>query len=81
MKDKWMNIGFEEDELKPYTEPMPDLNDQMRIGKLYFININFSDYKEKKNFNLFIIKINLNLNYINNKKKQPKRFHDKRVIF
>ena len=33
MKDKWMNIGFEEDELKPYNEPMPDLNDQSRIGK------------------------------------------------
>ncbi len=33
MKDKWMNIGFEEDELKPYNEPLPDLNDQMRIGK------------------------------------------------
>ena len=33
MKDKWMNIGFEEDELKPYNEPLPDLNDQMRIGE------------------------------------------------
>jgi MAP/microtubule affinity-regulating kinase len=31
MKDKWMNIGYEEDELKPYTEPMPDLNDQSRV--------------------------------------------------
>lgn len=36
MKDKWMNIGFEEDELKPYNEPLPDLNDQGRIGK-YFL--------------------------------------------
>ena len=39
MKDKWMNIGFEEDELKPYTEPLPDLSDQMRIGKFLFFNI------------------------------------------
>lgn len=31
MKDRWMNIGFEEDELKPYMEPKPDLNDQARI--------------------------------------------------
>jgi MAP/microtubule affinity-regulating kinase len=32
MKDKWMNIGFEaDDELKPYTEPLPDLSDQSRI--------------------------------------------------
>lgn len=34
-----MNIGFEEDELKPYTEPMPDLNDQMRIGKIKYLII------------------------------------------
>lgn len=34
-----MNIGFEEDELKPYTEPMPDLNDQMRIGKINYLII------------------------------------------
>lgn len=34
MRDKWMNIGFEEDELKPYNEPLPDLSDQLRIGKL-----------------------------------------------
>ena len=33
MKDKWMNIGYEEDELKPYMEPEVDLNDQLRIRK------------------------------------------------
>jgi MAP/microtubule affinity-regulating kinase len=47
MKDKWMNIGFEEDELKPYTEPLPDLSDQMRIGK-FFENL-FKDFYIKKN--------------------------------
>ncbi|XP_070508283.1 serine/threonine-protein kinase MARK2-like isoform X7 [Chironomus tepperi] len=31
MKDKWMNMGYEDDELKPYVEPQPDLNDQKRI--------------------------------------------------
>ena len=31
MKDRWMNIGFEDDELKPYMEPQADLNDQARI--------------------------------------------------
>lgn len=31
MKDKWMNIGFEDDELKPYVEPPPDINDPLRI--------------------------------------------------
>lgn len=34
MKDKWMNIGYEEDELKPFTEPEPDLSDPIRIGKI-----------------------------------------------
>lgn len=28
-----MNMGYEEEELKPYVEPQPDLNDQKRIGK------------------------------------------------
>lgn len=32
MKDRWMNIGYEDDELKPYTEPEPDINDPKRIG-------------------------------------------------
>ncbi|XP_059350379.1 serine/threonine-protein kinase MARK2-like isoform X5 [Daphnia carinata] len=31
MKDKWMNMGHEEDELKPYSEPEVDLSDQKRI--------------------------------------------------
>ncbi|KAH7941435.1 hypothetical protein HPB49_013684 [Dermacentor silvarum] len=33
MKDKWMNIGYEDDELKPYLEPETDLGDSKRIGK------------------------------------------------
>ncbi|XP_017837099.1 serine/threonine-protein kinase MARK2 isoform X4 [Drosophila busckii] len=33
MSDKWMNMGFEEDELKPYIEPKQDLADPKRIGK------------------------------------------------
>ncbi|XP_037948686.1 serine/threonine-protein kinase MARK2 isoform X5 [Teleopsis dalmanni] len=33
MGDKWMNMGFEEDELKPYVEPKQDLADPKRIGK------------------------------------------------
>lgn len=33
MKDRWINTGFEEDELKPYTEPELDITDQKRIGK------------------------------------------------
>ncbi|XP_078261056.1 serine/threonine-protein kinase MARK1 isoform X2 [Rhinoraja longicauda] len=31
MKDRWMNVGFEEEELKPYGEPEPDYSDPNRI--------------------------------------------------
>nr|XP_056708813.1 serine/threonine-protein kinase MARK1 isoform X6 [Euleptes europaea] len=31
MKDRWMNVGHEEEELKPYIEPEPDFNDTKRI--------------------------------------------------
>lgn len=31
MKDKWMNVGYEDSELKPYKEPEPDLSDERRI--------------------------------------------------
>ncbi|XP_018592769.1 serine/threonine-protein kinase MARK2 isoform X2 [Scleropages formosus] len=30
MKDRWMNVGHEEDELKPYVEPQPDYKDPRR---------------------------------------------------
>lgn len=33
MKDKWINAGYEGDELKPHAEPVEDLNDIDRIGK------------------------------------------------
>uniref|UniRef100_UPI003AAA2197 serine/threonine-protein kinase MARK1-like isoform X10 n=1 Tax=Centroberyx gerrardi TaxID=166262 RepID=UPI003AAA2197 len=31
MKDHWMNVGHEEEELKPYIEPETDFNDSSRI--------------------------------------------------
>lgn len=31
MKDKWMNIGCEDDELKPYVEPEQDFIDPKRV--------------------------------------------------
>jgi len=34
MKDRWMNAGYEEEELKPYTEPEQDFNDLKRIGQI-----------------------------------------------
>ena len=32
MKDKWMNLGYEDDEMRPYVEPPKDSNDPVRIG-------------------------------------------------
>jgi MAP/microtubule affinity-regulating kinase len=34
MKDKWMNMGYEEDELKPFIEPTLDISDEKRIDML-----------------------------------------------
>ena len=34
MKDKWMNMGYEEDELKPFIEPVLDISDEKRIDML-----------------------------------------------
>ncbi|XP_023668007.1 MAP/microtubule affinity-regulating kinase 4 isoform X3 [Brienomyrus brachyistius] len=31
MKDKWMNVGYEGEELKPHVEPVEDYNDASRI--------------------------------------------------
>ncbi|KAJ3580599.1 hypothetical protein NHX12_034344, partial [Muraenolepis orangiensis] len=30
MRDRWMNVGHEEEELKPYVEPQPDYKDPKR---------------------------------------------------
>ncbi|XP_045080364.1 serine/threonine-protein kinase MARK2-like isoform X3 [Coregonus clupeaformis] len=33
MKDRWMNVGHEEEELKPFIEPQPDYKDPKRTGQ------------------------------------------------
>ncbi|XP_020805722.1 MAP/microtubule affinity-regulating kinase 3 isoform X15 [Drosophila serrata] len=43
MGDKWMNMGFEEDELKPYIEPKADLADPKRIEALVAMGYNRQD--------------------------------------
>ncbi|KAJ6661902.1 hypothetical protein lerEdw1_013073 [Lerista edwardsae] len=35
MKDRWINAGHEDDELKPFVEPELDISDQKRIGFSY----------------------------------------------
>uniref|UniRef100_A0A1I7WQM0 non-specific serine/threonine protein kinase n=1 Tax=Heterorhabditis bacteriophora TaxID=37862 RepID=A0A1I7WQM0_HETBA len=49
----WMNIGYEEDELKPYSEPPKDQIDETRIEKLIqlgFNKVNILDALEKEKF-------------------------------
>ena len=40
MSDKWMNLGYDNQELKPYSEPTPDFKDERRIGKDFIISCN-----------------------------------------
>ena len=35
MKEKWINIGMEDDELKPYIDTPCDMLDVVRIGNNY----------------------------------------------
>ncbi|XP_021927296.1 serine/threonine-protein kinase MARK2-like isoform X3 [Zootermopsis nevadensis] len=46
MKDKWMNMGYEEEELKPYVEPEPDYKDLKRIEALVSMGYNRSEIEE-----------------------------------
>ncbi|KAK5981074.1 Non-specific serine/threonine protein kinase [Trichostrongylus colubriformis] len=54
MKDRWMNIGYEEEgELKPYVEPPKDQIDEARIEKLIQLGFNkgsILDALEKEKF-------------------------------
>ncbi|XP_065091794.1 MAP/microtubule affinity-regulating kinase 3-like isoform X11 [Ochlerotatus camptorhynchus] len=50
MKDKWMNMGYEEDELIPFIEPKPDLKDQKRIEALVAMGYNRQDIEESLTF-------------------------------
>uniref|UniRef100_W5NEV5 non-specific serine/threonine protein kinase n=1 Tax=Lepisosteus oculatus TaxID=7918 RepID=W5NEV5_LEPOC len=47
MKDRWMNVGYEEEELKPYIEPEPDFSDTKRID-LY---VDYSVMSQRKKYN------------------------------
>lgn len=35
MRDRWMNIGFDDDELRPYLEPPLDIHDMDRKRECY----------------------------------------------
>ncbi|XP_022128922.1 MAP/microtubule affinity-regulating kinase 3 isoform X7 [Pieris rapae] len=40
MRDKWMNTGYEEDELRPFVEPQQDFKDHKRIEALVLLGYN-----------------------------------------
>ncbi|XP_033844365.1 MAP/microtubule affinity-regulating kinase 3a isoform X15 [Periophthalmus magnuspinnatus] len=46
MKDRWINSGFEDDELKPYTEPELDITDQKRIDVMVGMGYNLDKIQE-----------------------------------
>lgn len=46
MKDKWMNMGYEEDELKPFTESILDIKDTKRVDILVNMGYKREDVEE-----------------------------------
>ncbi|XP_059364897.1 serine/threonine-protein kinase MARK2-like isoform X2 [Carassius carassius] len=48
MKDRWMNVGHEDDELKPYIEPQPDYKDPRRTDIM--IQMGFSQEEIEESF-------------------------------
>uniref|UniRef100_A0A665X694 non-specific serine/threonine protein kinase n=1 Tax=Echeneis naucrates TaxID=173247 RepID=A0A665X694_ECHNA len=46
MKDRWINAGFEDDELKPYTEPELDITDQKRIDVMVGMGYNLEEIQD-----------------------------------
>ncbi|KAI2656246.1 MAP/microtubule affinity-regulating kinase 4 [Labeo rohita] len=46
MKDKWMNVGYENDELKPHVEPVEDYNDSSRIDVMVGMGYSRDEIKD-----------------------------------
>uniref|UniRef100_A0A8C6WSH8 non-specific serine/threonine protein kinase n=1 Tax=Neogobius melanostomus TaxID=47308 RepID=A0A8C6WSH8_9GOBI len=46
MKDRWINSGFDEDELKPYIEPELDITDQKRIDVMVGMGYSLDEIQE-----------------------------------
>ncbi|CAH8432101.1 unnamed protein product [Heterobilharzia americana] len=54
MSDKWLNIGYEDNILKPYIEPPPDYNDKERLEIMRIMGYRPEDVREalvKQSFN------------------------------
>ncbi|XP_070762052.1 MAP/microtubule affinity-regulating kinase 4 [Enoplosus armatus] len=46
MKDKWINVGYDSEELKPHTEPVEDLNDTNRIDVMVGMGFTREEVRE-----------------------------------
>ena len=46
MKHKWMNMGYEEEELLPFKEPVLDIGDTKRVDILVGMGYNRADVEE-----------------------------------
>lgn len=46
MKDKWMNVGYEDDELKPFTEPKQNYSDPVRFQTLFRMGYSIEEIED-----------------------------------
>uniref|UniRef100_A0A8C3AMA8 MAP/microtubule affinity-regulating kinase 3 n=1 Tax=Cyclopterus lumpus TaxID=8103 RepID=A0A8C3AMA8_CYCLU len=46
MRDRWMNVGHEEEELKPYIEPQPDYKDPRRTDIMLTMGFSQEEIKD-----------------------------------
>ncbi|XP_034532237.1 serine/threonine-protein kinase MARK2 isoform X25 [Notolabrus celidotus] len=46
MRDRWMNVGYEEEELKPYIEPMPDYKDPRRTDVMLQMGFSLEEIQD-----------------------------------
>jgi MAP/microtubule affinity-regulating kinase len=53
MSDKWMNIGFEMEELKPYIEPHPDISNEERKKKMVQMGYSQKEIQDSLSENKF----------------------------
>lgn len=46
MKDKWMNVGYEDDELKPFIEPKQNYSDPVRFQTLFRMGYSIEEIED-----------------------------------
>lgn len=66
MREKWINIGMEDEELKPYIECPSDVLDPVRIGNSchVFISLSCTKYSQAVKLRLSIAVLILELHII-----------------